>query len=652
MSGPQPVPPGGGPAPRPAPPAPAPTPAPVPPPSQPSNPPATRPPTQPPATNPPSNPPATKPPAHPPTTTSPTQPPANPPGQPPQGPPSGPSATDKWQPPDHTGVLEVDPEQLWAAATKVTQLRDAFITACHGYTSTLAGLGNMAGGDVVGIYVAGLYDPLAFETVQALGDLMNSIGGVIEGFITSANTYEAADHASTHGASGSPKQVTVPAYGPERFSRPAPSCASGYQDIESLGDNFVTTTAALPITDPLGTLTAWVPKGHQDRLEAAAKAWRAIASDVNTLNTDLNKVLEGLTVDTSITKTARGGRWAGKLDVNQVGSWRGAMTKFCSKIWGTKPWGTRGLPDHPLGLAAGCAAKLADLCDQQREAIDATRSALLRRFTEGAIATIIGLLLSEVTFGISDFVAEFIDEQLIKDCIVILVDEYYRPIELFKDAWSLVQLRDELQRTLDAAPTIAYTEAQSQSVGTRSLHDFGYPSTQSEPHVKKGFSDKMYYNWGDPSKMPQYPVDLAGGEGTKDAHTLEKHVGLTNAQLLARVDGQTLNDKTGSSGFPDLTSAQRYTQQTIDAPKNQAVIEAWLKAPHPKGVDQRTITLTPADGFTGSPGKVVVDGPNGHEVVPANSVKVILRWLPNQDEEKGIVKNPPFFVYTAYPAET
>lgn len=547
----------------------------------------------------------------------------------------------------------MDPEQLWDAATKVTRLRDAFITSCHGYTSTLAGLGNMAGGDVVGIYVAGLYDPLAYETTQALGDLMNSIGGVIEGFITSANTYEAAEHASTHGASGSPKQVTVPAYGPERFARPAPSCSAGYQDIETLGENFVTTTAALPIKDPIGTLTAWVPKGHQDRLLSAAAAWRGIASHVDRLNQDLNTVLDELTVDTSMSTTGRGGQWAGKLTSNQVSAWRAAMTKFCARIWGKKAWGTGGLPDHPLGLAAVCAEKLADLCDQQRHAIDATRSALERRFTEGLIATIIGALLTDVTFGISDFVAEFIDEDLIADCVAILVDEYYRPIELFQDAWNLVPLRGELQRALDAAPTIAYTGAQSQSVGTRSLHDFGYPGTRTQPTAKdkaKGYSVKMYYNWGDPSKMPAYPVDLAGGEGTGGAHTLEKHVGLTNGQLLARVNGQTLSNDVGSSSFPSANSAQDYVQQTIDARKNQAIINAWVNGPHPGGIDQRTITLTPADGFTGHPGTVVVNGQHGHEVAQANAVKVVLRWYPNQNKQHP--NDPPFYVSTAFPTET
>jgi hypothetical protein len=502
------------------------------------------------------------------------------------------------------------------------------------------------------LYFAGLYDPLAKEAMEAIGDLMDSVGGVIEGLITSANIFSAADHASTHGATGSPKKVAVPSYGPERFERSSSASDPGYQDLESWTGNPVAAALAMPVHDPIGTLTAWMPKGHQDRLISAAGAWRGIASEIQTFSTDLDAVLTALTVDESVKKTPRGGRYPGLLTDAQVSQWRSAMQKFCNKIWGSGPWGTGGLPPHPLGLAGVCAEKLAAMCDEHRQAIDAARSALKTEITEAVLVTVIGILLSEVTVGISDALAMLIDEDMVKECIAILVDTYYKPIEHIEQTWDLLTLRSRLERALAAAPSIVYMEAQAESVGTRSLHDFRYPGMRATPPQAKGggspksFATKAYTGWGDPADMPTYPIDLAGQEGTGKSHVLDKHVGLTNAQLLARVDGKDLSDPSnGSSAFANLADAQTYVQQTIDLPKNQQTINDWLDGPHngSPAQDQRTINLTPDDGFTGNPGQVVVDDNGVHKVIAAHSVRAVLKY--NKDLD------PPFYVYTAFPTK-
>ncbi len=589
----------------------------------------------------PSNPPATNPPGQPPAT--------NPPGQPPATPQTDP--TTKWTPPDATGVVEVNPDNLWDAAKKMTGLRTDFISNCGKYATSLAGTGNMSGEDYVGIYFAGLYDPLAQDVMTAIGDLMDSVGGAIEGLITSANTYAAADYASTHGTGGGAPSVQVPSYGPERFARPAPATLYGYQDLESWADNPVLTAELLPIDDPIGVLTAWFPKGHQDKLITAAAAWRGIETEINTLCQGLDTILTGLTVDKSVLRTPRGGRYAGLLTDRQVSQWRSGMQKFCDKIWGKPQWGGKGLPAHPLGLAGGCAEQLAKMCDEQRHAIDAARSALETRVTDAAVATIIGALLTEVTLGLSDLLAEFIDEQLIRDCISILIETYYRPLEQIQLTWDLLTARSSLEQAVKAAPTIQYMEAQAESVGARSLHDFGYPGlgavapTQTDPN-RKWYSTKQYSNWGDPATMPMYPIDLTGQEGTGQSHVLDKHVGLSDPQLLGRVAGKDLTDpENGSSGFSSTSAAQGYVQGDINAPANQQAITAWLNGPHTGNPAQDQLTVNAPTGAATDPatGRVVIDQNGQHQVVDAHGVRAVLKY------NKDLV--PPFYVYTAFPTQ-
>jgi hypothetical protein len=200
-----------------------------------------------------------------------------------------------------------------------------------------------------------------------------------------------------------------------------------------------------------------------------------------------------------------------------------------------------------------------------------------------------------------------------------------------------------VEQALAAVPTIQYMEAQADSIGTRSLHDFGYPGMKAEPPKGGKFSTKQYSGWGDANGMPVYPVDLLGQEGTGKSHVLDRHVGLTDTQLLDRANGMDLSDpQNGSSGFNDTGSAQTLVQGELNTPENQAKIAAWL-ASRQNGTssqDQLTLNETLPAG-SGSTGRVVVDQNGTHQVVDGNGVRTVLRY--NKD------LNPPFVVYTAFP---
>lgn len=555
--------------------------------------------------------------------------------------------SDGWTAPKDTGVLMVDPEQLYAAANKIVALREGFINVASTSVASLYGdCQDMAGTDEVAqLLFAGVYDPLAARMVTALSELAACVGGVPEGLIVSANNYAAADAAATPGAV-EPSPQPVPAYGPTWFIRPAPSSGDSYHEM-SVGSVLGTLVgnAVDTLLDPLDIIKRYLPMGHQDRLIAAENALNALSNGISELAEQLNAVITSLTVSSaphdSPTRNPRGGRFPGLLNTNQVNSWRDAMANFCSKIWGAAKdmYGGAGLPPHPLGLAGVAAQKLAGLCLQHRAAIDRTRSALEDRLGEAGLATLVGLATTEVTFGISDLFASFFDEGVLADCVEILLTEYVDPVQRISDDIRLMDLNTLLGKALAAAPTMAAVEASADSVGDRAEHDFSYtglktPGSAPSPYGP-GYSNKM--NSGHPATGVPYPIDLAGQEGTQKSHVISKHVGITDNQLVTRM---TTNKADGSGSFATLSAAQQYVQGDLDDPTNAAEIAAWIDdcdsgvGPTPLPV---TMQLPPGQVT----GRTVVGSPGGYRAVNATGVEAVLIYNKQCD--------PPFIVSTAYP---
>ena len=548
--------------------------------------------------------------------------------------------TDAWDPPKTTGVFEVDPEELWAAATQIETLREGFLSAAQQATSVLTGsCFDMAGKDFVGMFFASLYDPITQDMVNGICDLMASLGGVPEGLITTANNYAAADAASTPG--GSAQHVAVPAYGAVSLPRPAQSSDHGYLDIESFGGNpgFV---AIKQIADPFQFLMDFFPRGHQDRLTEAASALEKISSELNDTAQALNDALASITVDSGMSSFDKKNPGRGKLSTNQVNTWREAMIKYCNRIWGNAAWGTGGLPDHPLGLIGKCADELAKLCHTHIDAINQTRSALEERLVAAGAAAVLGALLAEETFGIAEWLAEEFDFDCLMDCARILVAEYYQPIEQAKDAITALSLRSELEKALAAAPTMSAIEAQSEQIGDRALHDFTYPGLTATPPTtpNKGQTLKRTlkpYSGRTPTNL-QYPVDLAGQEGTDGAHVIDNHVGKTDEQLVQRMADK---NPEGSSSFTDLGTAQNLVQQDLSNPTNSAKITQWI-ANIKNGTVSSNDTCPVNLPMIGVTGRTVVDQNGSYVVTDAHDVTAVLKYDANL--------SPPFVVSTAYPS--
>jgi hypothetical protein len=556
--------------------------------------------------------------------------------------------TAAWKPPKTTGVTVVDPEELYAASAKIVALREGFINvATSSVTSLYENCGDMAGTDLCAVIFAMAYDPLARDVVSALATLAGCIGGVPEGLVVSANNYAAADAAATPGAPASSPRA-VPSYGPTWFIRPAPSSGSTYMSLSATEPFEVLASRA--VSDPLTILTNYFPTGHQDRLIAAESALNAISQHIDELAEQLNNVLTTLSIDTSAKDVPRVGRFPGVLNTNQVNSWQTAIANFCSRIWGAAKakYGGRGLPAHPLGLAGVAAEKLAALCLEHRSAIDRTRSALENRLGDAGLATLLGLLGTEFTFGLSDLFAEAFDDGALTDCAMILLTEYLEPIQRITEGIQAANLDTQLAQALAAAPTMAAVEALADSIGDRAEHDFSYtglktPGSAGSPFDTGGsgpgvHSNKM--NSGHPATSVPYPIDLAGQEGTQGAHVISTHVGITDAQLLARM---TNTNADGSGTFATLGAAQNFVQADLGTSANEAKIGAWIEQCKnlPAGTNPPTLFVDMATNqVTGS---TVIGTPGDYQVINGHGVQAVLLY--NKDY------NPPFIVSTAYPTD-
>ncbi len=213
------------------------------------------------------------------------------------------------------------------------------------------------------------------------------------------------------------------------------------------------------------------------------------------------------------------------------------------------------------------------------------------------------------------------------------VDNYHREFDAAAD--KLIKLVPELEEAILSAPTYQSEIARAQGFGARSLNEF-----------------KQEHSWqrGGESPTPfMYSFDLATNEDLGGAHTLDKHVGKTDEQLLQRhrdeAKGSGKLQLMSTSSFPDFESAQKYTQYNIR--HNTAEIQDWLKNPPPNPASRSfQVATVPLEGplqgnaVTGRTSEKVGPSQAG-PVHDAHGVSTRLKYDPNL--------NPPFVVLTSMP---
>jgi hypothetical protein len=215
-----------------------------------------------------------------------------------------------------------------------------------------------------------------------------------------------------------------------------------------------------------------------------------------------------------------------------------------------------------------------------------------------------------------------------------------RAVETYQQAFSdaastLLQLDWELDEALRSAPTFIAEEARAEAFGGRSLNEF-----KKEHKLLNGENPIPY----------KYTIDLVMEEDLGGGHTIDKHVGKTDAQLLQRLRDQVKGNGEpaipAASTFTDLASAQKYTQECIR--QKSSDIDAWLATgpppTPPTEVFRVSSTSDPNNPLAVSPvtGRTseVVNG-QATPVTDAHGVATRLKYDPSL--------NPPFVVVTSMP---
>ncbi|CAM5652453.1 hypothetical protein SCYAM73S_05812 [Streptomyces cyaneofuscatus] len=377
-----------------------------------------------------------------------------------------------------------------------------------------------------------------------------------------------------------------------------------------------------------------------------ARAWREASKDAK-------KAAEGCDFTDAISYIT---------DPTGNGEWQAAMRAFCQTIWGTTAWGkardgraevtakkgtrnwkTHGkmdpatrrpiieILDKSANVMQGLFDDLADMGQKTtetttrlaKEAADKTVKSLTSDLDLSKLTRLAaGLMFAEVVLTFRS--------HMDKAAMDAAVEAYH---EAFSDAaGKLAMLEFELDEALLSVPTFQAERARAQGFGARSLNEF-----------------KKEHSWQLPeSQFPyRYSVDLAAAEGVGNGHTLDKHVGKTDAQLLQRMRDESKADGTpkipGASTYADMESAQRLTQYALR--DNTEEITRWLNENPPRPIAEFDTASVPQQGplvgeaITGR-GTTLVDG----KVTEVRDMKgVSLRLM----YEPGL--NPPYVVFTSMP---
>ncbi|MBO0803963.1 MAG: hypothetical protein J2P25_12930 [Nocardiopsaceae bacterium] len=517
-----------------------------------------------------------------------------------------------------TGVLDVNTDDVWDAARAVAKCANAFGEDAESVMGTLAGTGNMAGTDLVATFFGGCYDPLAEQVSMAASDLVEALSGVALGLNTSANNFSAADHHSSVGHSGSPPAQSRPVVTGIPHRRPAPASGSAYLDLTGDPEGLIVHALARA---ELQSVVALFPTGHQDRLLAAASAWRQFAQDAQQLDSRLDSALDTITIagNAQPALADRGVPDPG----DTIRSWQDQMQAFVSRIWGSRPWLPQsGSNSAPLDIMGDCAASLGNACIDLASAIDITRSNLEHRMGGLAWGVLLEIIFSE-TGPLDAIIGGIFDGAMIGDCLKILYSDYWQPVKRLQGFLDANSQRTRLEAAVRTMPSLQAMDAQADSVADRALHDFQYPgllASSTATKANKGIS------------VPPgttLPVDLSTLEGVDGAHTISRHVGLTEAQMRQRLDDQHVP---AASTFTSEGAAQALVQDGIN--HDQQGIDNWLNT---QSTGSKTLTYTPGGNMT--TGLTMRSGSSTEQ--PAYSMRIILKRMPTL--------KPPFIVLTAYP---
>ncbi|OXR40503.1 hypothetical protein B7C42_07442 [Nocardia cerradoensis] len=163
--------------------------------------------------------------------------------------------------------IVVDPNGFTTAAQTYADIHgNSLVPAITELCTTLNACGGSAGSDNAGLAWSRDYDPVAYDTVDALGDLALACGQMHD-----LLQFSGANHANANSQSGpnaDPNALVFPPGSLTVYNPPEPPNAFGGSDPEPTGWSWVK-----------GAVQGQVwPNGHPDKLRSAAGAWRLMAT--------------------------------------------------------------------------------------------------------------------------------------------------------------------------------------------------------------------------------------------------------------------------------------------------------------------------------------------------------------------------------------
>ncbi|WP_328861204.1 RNase A-like domain-containing protein [Streptomyces sp. NBC_00306] len=564
----------------------------------------------------------------------------------------------KTAPPNQgVGRFDVKPQHLYFTSLVVRDGQFAYDKKAKALTDTLDKYSQSAGTGWGADSFADRYGIVAGKFLQLWAKSVVSVGGVAVGFTQTANNYAQADWAANKGKGEPPEEkqppaviATVPTYGPpnDLTWRGEGEYHDSWAISGILGEvpDFLMFIMK-PVVDEglrLGRVHEITPGVKEEEFRDIAGAWRNASKDVKKAADDFTDAISYIT------------------DPTGNGEWQAAMRAFCQTIWGTTAWGkardqraevtakkgtrnwksngkldpaTRRPIIEVLDKSANVIQKLFDDLADVGQKTTETTTRLAKEATDKTVNSLTSDLdLSKLTrlaagLVVAEVVLTF-RSHMDKAAMDAAVGAYH---EAFGDAaGKLAMLEFELDEALLSVPTFQAERARAQGFGARSLNEF-----------------KKEHSWQLPeSQFPyMYSVDLAAAEGVGNGHTLDKHVGKTDEQLLQRMrDERKGNGEPripGASTYADVEAAQRFTQYCLR--DNTDDIDRWLAGDPP---DASLIVRSDSvpvqgplvgDAVTGK--GVTYDGSKLSEVHDMKGVSLRLMRDPSLD--------PPYFVFTSMP---
>jgi hypothetical protein len=371
-----------------------------------------------------------------------------------------------------------------------------------------------------------------------------SIGGAAVGFTSTANAYAKAEAANDPAGKAKPVvQPSPPVIGKPPAYGSVPNLKWGDDDG---GDDFVRGLLEWvpePVRDVLrpvvkhafrmGKVAEVYPFPQQHYLNSLSKAWMATT-------TSLSMAESGLTGNVSSITQQTDSEW-----YDAMRHYAEAAVYLNREVWDVYIEAVRdAIPKVEVNLKDGVGM----------DDVKGLVKGVVKGVAKGASQLGTGIVLNMDTAALNAIVTTY--NQRV-DALVPRLDALMAPL-------------DEAHRS---APTFEAQEARAQGFGMRALEEF-----------------KDSQVWMKVDSAGKYDLNLAANEYMEHGHTLDRHVGKTDEQLVQRLRDQQVSGPTAawphgkprpgaSSAFPNYQRAEELTEYNLN--KNKAAIEAWIKGPPP-----------------------------------------------------------------------